>query len=79
MLYKKIHRQHVRQWRVGREFTARYYDGFCRLKVIGKPEVGKIVKHCIIISCSDSRGNISKCVLIPRTGCFYFKDITWLD
>ena len=41
MLYKKIHRQHVREFRVGRRF--KWYDGLtCRFdvyEVTGKPHI----------------------------------------
>ena len=37
MLYKKIHRQHLREWRIGRKF--RYKSSFGVYEVTGKPYI----------------------------------------
>lgn len=69
MLYKKTHRQYIREFWVGRKYRYRYNHEV--RKIIFKPEVCEYfirVGNCILI---DTRG--------PRLGQIQKKDITWLD
>ena len=67
MLYKKIHRQYVREWRIGRKFWYHYKVR----KVTFKPEV------CEYFIRMDNFILIDTCG--PRLGQIQKKDITWLD
>ena len=66
MLYKKIHRQHLRQWRIGRRFKI---DGYVD-EVTGKP----YIKRSCYIWVGDWK------VINTVSGQLWHEDeITWLD
>ena len=74
MLYKKIHRQYVRQFRISREFE--YYIG-TKLRVIGKPRIGDIYIH---VRCSDYYTLGLIFIKGKRSGQIHYKEeITWLN
>ena len=66
MLYKKIHRQYVREFRMGRRFR---YKG-CRFEITGKPYID--FTFIWIAGCWELINTVS--------GRLWNKDrITWLD
>lgn len=75
MLYKKIHRQHVRQFRVGRKF--RFVDNYNDrvYKITGKPHIPLFTKgkrSTIRVDCWD--------LIFVWSGKLWHKDdITWLN
>ena len=74
MLYKKIHRQHLREWRVGRRFKYKV-DG--RLGGVYQVHTGRpqIVMRRIRCICVDSW-----CIIDICDGRFTGRDrIEWLD
>lgn len=72
MLYKKIHRQYLRQWRLGRKFK---YGGFKTIfKITNKPYIDK--NHTIRI---DEKFPLIS-ITGPFSGSMLSRDwITWLD
>ena len=74
MLYKKTHRQYIRQFWGGREFE--YYIG-TKLRVIEKPQIGK---RYIYVSCSDYYTLGLIFIKGKRSGQIHYKEeITLLD
>ena len=74
MLYKKIHRQHVKQFRKGRKF--RFY-GFHEVKIIKEPYIdGDYIKINVAYDRYDNPAIISF-----YSGKLWHKndDITWLE
>ena len=72
MLYKKVHRQYLREFRTGRKFKF-YDDNIINFNVTREPYfVGRMV--CI----DENRGNC-KAVLSILSGRVKNKEIVWLD
>lgn len=84
MLYKKIHRQFVREFRVGRRFRRRY-NAEIIYEVTGKPNIN-YSEGCICVKCEGSINGRWDLVVIND---IYFgehigeridkDDITWLN
>lgn len=76
MLYKKIHRQHVKRFRIGREFR---FVGFHEAKIIKEPYIdGNYIK----INVDDNGYGYNELTVISfYSGKLWHKDddITWLD
>lgn len=73
MLYKKVHRQHIREWRKGRKFKYNDRDEVCRIPFTAKPHI--IEEFNILIE-----GWALICMYSPHLGKIVHKDrITWLD
>lgn len=73
MLYKKIHRQHLREWRLGRKFK----EAGNVYKVTSKPRIRSRLS-AIFVGCDNC-----DCPLIfikdPEKGIIRGKDIEWKD
>ena len=77
MLYKKIHRQFLRQFRKGRKFKIIH-------ELTGNEEVQKIIRLYIEYDFIFAEDSVSKWYLIPITGrssgqFLGRSNITWLD
>lgn len=66
MLYKKVHRQYVRQFRIGRKYKFSSYV----YEVIEKPYIN-IRKGYIAAEC--------RVLIIISSGKMYWHDIIWLE
>lgn len=72
MLYKKVHRQHVREWRCWRRFKYNDRDEVYRIPSIAKPHI--VEKFNIMV---DEWALIS--MYGPSLGKIWHKEIIWLD
>lgn len=78
MLYKKIHRQYLRQFRVGRKYRFAGFKKIC--KITKEPFIHKYDKRRIYIMI-DRGGILSHSVILSlcSTSRLYDNIITWLD
>lgn len=74
MLYKKIHRQHVRKWRIGRKFE---WFG-CVFVVAREPHIGKF--HISVKVNGGYSNHERKLIRLKgRKGTMEHTDIVWLE
>lgn len=76
MLYKKIHRQHLRKWRIGRKF--RWYNEV--YEITQKPQIDRDSIWARMLDISISSTHCQSRLLINAYGRFWLGvNIKWLD
>ena len=84
MLYKKIHRQYLREFRVGRKFKYFRYGREDVLKVI-RPHITRNCYVSVLVRCDCLPISLTLIYMTDKTGSWFkgelinIDDITWLE
>ena len=80
MLYKKVHRQFIRQFRRGRKFKIDDEEEIRKIlkePYIEKVNIGVGLLIFIVIDCGDVEPSWN--IILDKTGRVYDNRVTWLD